>query len=183
MKRVLVLGAVFALLAVLAFSTAAFAATSSTPATKGAPTPALSAQEVADLQYMREEEKVARDVYITLYNKWRMPIFNNISASERQHMDSIKTMLTRYNVADPAKAEVGAFTNPKFQQMYDTLIAQGDVSPTEALKAGVTIEETDIQDLTQCLTHTTRPDIKQVYTNLRNASYNHLNAFTSQLGN
>ena len=182
MKRILVLGTVFALVGTMLFSVVAFAGPLAAPAAgKAIPTPTLSAQEAQDLQFMREEEKVARDVYIMMYKKWGPTIFNNISASEQQHMDAIKTLLTRYNVPDPAKAEVGAFTDQKFQQMYDTLIAQGNVSPTEALKVGVIIEETDIKDLELRLSRATKADIKQVYTNLMNGSYNHLAAFQGQL--
>lgn len=43
-----------------------------------------------DLLYMREEEKLARDVYITLYEKWGIPVFNNISNRESDHNDLIQ---------------------------------------------------------------------------------------------
>ncbi len=180
MKRILGLGTAFALLAVMAFSAAAFAAHPSLPAAN-VTTPTLSSQEAADLQYMREEEKVARDVYTLMYNKWGVTIFKNISASEQQHMDAIKTLLTRYNVADPAEPAVGQFTNPDLQAMYNALIDQGNQSVTEALKVGVIIEEKDIDDLQLRLGRATKADIKQVYTNLMNGSYNHLAAFNSQL--
>jgi hypothetical protein len=164
------------------FSVVAFAASSAALANgRAVPMPTLSAQEAQDLQFMREEEKVARDVYIMMYQTWGLTIFNNISASEQQHMDAIKTLLTRYNVADPAKAAVGAFTDPALQAMYDSLIAQGNLSPTEALNAGVIIEKTDIEDLELRLGRATKADIKQVYTNLMNGSYNHLAAFEGQL--
>jgi hypothetical protein len=35
-----------------------------------AATSPLSADEIAGLQFMREEEKLARDVYVTLYQPW-----------------------------------------------------------------------------------------------------------------
>jgi hypothetical protein len=179
-KRILGLGTVFALLAVMAFSAAAFAAPSHVPVTKAA-TPTLNATEASDLKYMREEEKVARDVYITMYNTWGLTIFSNISASEQQHMDALLTLLTRYKVPDPAQSAVGAFTNPELKALYETLIAQGDNSATEALNVGVLIEKTDIEDLKAALSGTNRSDLKQVYTNLMNGSYNHLAAFNSQL--
>ena len=40
-------------------------------------TTALSDAEAATLVFMREEEKLARDVYITLYDQWEHPVFNN----------------------------------------------------------------------------------------------------------
>ena len=63
------------------------------------------------LTYMREEEKLARDVYIFLYDKWGSQIFNNISVSEQTHMDAIKTLLDRYGIPDPvADKGPGVFT-------------------------------------------------------------------------
>ena len=38
----------------------------------------LSSQELDGILLIREEEKLARDVYLTLYDKWQIPIFNNI---------------------------------------------------------------------------------------------------------
>lgn len=45
-----------------------------------------------DLLYMREEEKLARDVYITLYEKWGIPVFNNISNRESDHNDLLRVI-------------------------------------------------------------------------------------------
>ena len=55
----------------------------------------LSSEEMDDLLYMREEEKLARDVYIKLYEKWGASIFDNISNAERRHMDTMLTMIER----------------------------------------------------------------------------------------
>jgi hypothetical protein len=143
----------------------------------------LTQPEIDSLLYMREEEKLARDSYLTLYDKWGLQIFSNIASSEMIHMSKIKDLLDRYGLPDPAAGHpVGAFTNPVLQQLYDDLMVQGSQSPTEALKVGVTIEEVDIQDLQHYLSLTNRTDITQVYTKLMNASYNHLSAFNNQLG-
>ena len=39
----------------------------------------LSAAEDAEVLYLREEEKLARDVYLTLAESWQLPIFSNIA--------------------------------------------------------------------------------------------------------
>jgi len=141
----------------------------------------LSDEEEDWLTYMREEEKLARDVYARLYATWGKSIFNNIRASEQKHMDAIKTLLDRYGVVDPVTDDtVGKFTE-KFQTLYNELILAGSVSLIDALKVGVFIEETDIDDLEKAITSTTHRDIKKVYTNLMNGSYNHLAAFCSNL--
>jgi hypothetical protein len=145
-------------------------------------TSTLSADEIAGLQFMREEEKLARDVYLTLYQKWGVAIFNNIAGSEATHMASIKTLLDRYGLADPAAGQpIGVFTNPELQVLYNQLIAQGSQSLNAALQVGVTIEQVDIRDLQIRLAATTHSDIKSVYNNLLRGSTNHLRAFTNQL--
>jgi hypothetical protein len=142
----------------------------------------LTAAEKYWLTYMREEEKLARDVYISMYNIWGAQIFNNITVSEQRHMDSVKNLLVKYGISDPAEGnDVGKFTNQDLQDLYDQLIEQGSLSLVEALKVGVLIEETDIDDLNSGIASTTRKDIKNVYNNLLQGSLNHLKAFVSNL--
>ena len=141
----------------------------------------LSAEESAALLYMREEEKLAHDVYVTLYAQWGLPLFQNISRSEQTHTDSIKALLDRYGLADPASSTVGVFTDPDLQALYTTLIAQGSQSLAEAIKVGAAIEEIDILDLQKDIAQVDNPDILQVFNNLLNGSYNHLRAFASTL--
>ncbi len=145
---------------------------------------ALDAVEIADLEYMREEEKLARDVYITLYDVWGVRTFQNISRSEQSHMDAILTLLNRYAIADPAVGNgVGEFTNPELQALYDQLIATGSQSLADALKVGGAIEEIDILDLQRAVAETDKADIQRVYASLLNGSTNHLRAFVSTLAN
>ncbi len=141
----------------------------------------LTASEIAGLQYMREEEKLARDVYLTLGEQWALPVFKNIARSEQSHMAAVKTLLDRYGVADPALAERGRFQDPTLQALYDRLVSEGQASLAAALRVGVTIEELDIQDLKQRLSQAPQADIKLVYTNLLRGSQNHLRAFTTTL--
>ena len=151
-------------------------------ATTGTSTVALTADEQKSLIFMREEEKLARDVYLVLYDKWQLAEFNNIAASEQKHMDAINRLLVRYGIPDPVAGNInGVFTNPELQALYDTLIEQGSRSLEKALRVGVLIEETDIADLQEGLAGTTRNDITNVYSNLLKGSNNHLNAFNSEL--
>lgn len=142
----------------------------------------LTADETAGLLYMLEEEKLAHDVYVALYDKWGLPVFDNISASETRHQEAIKTLLERYELPDPTSGHAaGQFTDQTSQQLYDKLVNEGSLSLANALRAGATIEEIDIQDLQQRITQTTRTDIEEVYENLTKGSENHLRAFTSNL--
>jgi hypothetical protein len=87
------------------------------------PKESLSPEELASLSFLREEEKLARDVYITLYNKWGVKIFNNISQSESTHMSAILMLLNKYNLPDPVGTnEIGKFVNPQLKALYDQLV-------------------------------------------------------------
>lgn len=141
----------------------------------------LTNEEAATLRKMREEEKLARDVYEFLNEKWNVRIFKNISASEQRHFDAIGTLLTRYGVADPANSERGVFTDTALQALYNELTAAGSGSLKAALEAGVTIEKADIADLEAAIAATAKPDLKRVYVNLLKGSLNHLDAFESNL--
>lgn len=142
----------------------------------------LSEEESAGLIFMREEEKLAHDVYITLYEQWGLPVFQNISQSEQAHTEAVKALLDSYGLEDPVNIdEVGVFTDPVLQELYNQLVLQGNQSLSEALKVGATIEEIDILDLEERLVQTDKTDIQRVYENLLNGSSNHLRAFVSTL--
>jgi hypothetical protein len=143
----------------------------------------LSDAEAQGILYMREEEKLARDVYTTLYEVWGMPVFENIARSEQAHMDAIKTLIDRYELVDPATgAGVGEFANADLQDLYDVLVAQGSTSLTKALAMGALIEELDITDLEKHIADASHEDVVWVYENLMSGSKNHLRAFVSALG-
>ena len=146
----------------------------------GIPASDLSPEEAAALLFMREEEKLARDVYNALYEIWGQPTFTNIVSSEQMHMDEVKLLLDRYKLADPA-LEPGSFTDPSLGALYDQLVAQGSLSLADALKVGAAIEEIDILDLQTRLAQTDNADIQQVFNSLMSGSYSHLNAFTGVL--
>lgn len=141
----------------------------------------LSIDEETSLLRMREEEKLARDVYLTLYAKWQLLIFDNIATSEQRHFEAIGTLLERYGLPDPALEAVGAFSNSEFAAFFDSLINLGAASVTEALKVGAAIEEMDIADLNAALAAADNSDVVRVYTNLLKGSENHLRAFVSHL--
>lgn len=143
----------------------------------------LTTEEITYLTLIREEEKLARDVYDVLYQKWGLSVFDNISGSEQNHMEAILKMLNKYEIDDPA-LEPGKFSlESGLQSVYDELIARGHLSAIDALKVGVDIELLDIHDLEIALANTsdTHTDIEIVYNNLMDGSYRHLDAFQSNL--
>lgn len=144
------------------------------------PTATLTDSETAGLLQMREEEKLAHDVYVALYDTWQVKTFSNISAAEQTHSDAVKVLLDRYSLTDPAAGNAaGVFTDAGLQSLYTTLVEQGSTTLVDALTVGAAIEDLDIADLQSLAT--TTPDIQLVYDNLEKGSRNHLRAFTKQL--
>lgn len=142
----------------------------------------ISAAEEKELLYMIEEEKMARDFYITMYEKWGLRPFANIKKAEQKHMDAIESMLNKYGFANPEKdAAVGDFKNHKIKNLYSTLLEQGNKSALDALMAAAEIEEVDIKDLMDAIKNTDNKDLAIVYNNLKRASENHLRAFTRNI--
>lgn len=142
----------------------------------------LTAAEMNDLAFMREEEKLARDVYLTLHDAWGTPVFANIASSEQQHMDAILSLLRLYKLPDPAAGKlVGEFVNTELQALYNDLVAKGRESALDALQVGGIIEETDIEDLQAAMATSRLSNIDKVYANLLNGSYNHLRAFSRSI--
>lgn len=140
----------------------------------------LSIDEEADLLFMREEEKLARDVYLALYEQWGTPVFQNIAASEQVHMDALLGLINQYGLQDPAAENgPGVFTDLSLQNLYNDLIASGSQSLLDALLVGAAIEEIDILDLQGSLAQTSNSSIAPVYQNLLAGSENHLIAFVS----
>ncbi|WP_340111530.1 DUF2202 domain-containing protein [Maribellus mangrovi] len=141
----------------------------------------LSEKEKAGLQLMREEEKLAHDVYTVLYEKWQLRPFSNISQSETRHFEAVGVLLETYNLEDPAFEKPGKFKNQELAALYDSLVAIGSETLVAALEVGAFIEEVDIKDLQELLDAKPESQIATVYENLLWGSKNHLRAFTRNL--
>lgn len=142
----------------------------------------LSQAEKTDLLFMREEEKLARDVYLTLYDTWGLAVFSNIASSEQSHMDAVLKLLRTYRLPDPAGGKaIGEFTNPDLQSLYDTLMEKGRLSAVDAVQVGGIIEETDMRDLVEAIERSDNADIDATYESLLCGSRNHLRAFARNL--
>jgi len=144
----------------------------------------LSESEKQWLILMREEEKLARDVYKTLWEKWWSKIFNNIAQSEQTHTNAIKVLLDRYMIADPVVDDtIWNYTSSEIKKLYDDLVNQWNQSLKDALIVWATIEDLDIKDLNKLIQETDNEDIKMVYQNLNNGSHNHLRSFVRNIIN
>ena len=150
------------------------------------PLEGLSADEQASLTYMREEEKLAHDVYTQLDALWgsQTNTLGNIATSEATHTEAVRQLLERYQLADPALGQpVGVFVDATLQTLYNDLLAQGTPSLEAALRVGALVEEVDIVDIRNALVTIDNADIRLVYDNLMKGSRNHLRAFIKALGN
>ncbi len=164
-------------------------------------------QVVDDMKFVREEEKLARDVYATLYDYFyshdmTLGIFNNIAYSEQKHMDAMLKLLEKYGIDDSAKFDgqgeypdscreydedgedekLCSFNNTDLDNLYFQLITDGKASSLAAFLVGAYIEELDISDLGEAITHAEGyPNIQSVYEHLLCGSGNHLRAFARNI--
>ncbi len=140
----------------------------------------LSSVDTAALVFMVNEEKLAHDLYVELGDAWNLRVFQNISSAEQQHMDAVRSLLDAYGEEDPTDGlAAGDFSEPALQDLYDTLLAKGLESSTQALAVGALVEETDIEDLRD--RSTDNDAITTVFSFLESGSGNHLRAFVMNL--
>jgi len=144
------------------------------------PVQSLSAAEKNALTHMAEEEKLARDVYITLGKKWGFRVFLNIQKAEQHHMNMVDMLLRRYGMKIN-NLPVGEFHDAKVQALYNKLVSMGMKSRIDALKVGATIEDLDIYDLERYMKESDNKDIIFVFKNLTKGSRNHMRAFIAIL--
>lgn len=164
----------------------------------------LDINDLTHLVFMREEEKLARDVYIKLGLMYpdRL-IFGNIDDSEQRHTMSLKAMIEKYGYVDPSTNDnIGIFTGEDygwyFTEKYSQLVARATVNELEALYVGAFIEELDVLDINQCprvvvetdndiaecgRVNTDNPDIEKLYGWLLAGSRNHLKAYVKNIEN
>ena len=144
---------------------------------KAVPSIALTEAESKDLLLMREEEKLARDVYNAMSELYNQRVFFNIPRAEQHHMDAMLGLLKAYGLKDPVKKKPGKFANMELQQLYDDLVSRGAKSKQDAFLVGALVEEVDIADIMEAMKRTEKEDLLAVYENLLGGSKRHLNAF------
>ncbi len=146
------------------------------------PKETLSNAEIEGLTYLREEEKLARDVYYKLYEKYSARVFNNIYNSEITHTNAVLQLLTKYALPDPVGSNaIGVFKDTALQNLYNSLIAKGNSSLQNAYLVGATIEDVDLYDIKIKAISVDNQDIKLVYDMLAKGSRNHMRAFYKNL--
>jgi len=142
----------------------------------------LHQDEVDAILYLLEEEKLARDVYLTLADRWQLPIFANIARAEQKHMDAVYNLVYIHDLDDPITDDaIGSFTNPELANLYSQLVITGGNSLIDALTVGATIEDLDLRDLYDLIELTDNDHVLLVAYNLAKGSRNHMRAFVRAL--
>ncbi|MEO5341514.1 MAG: DUF2202 domain-containing protein [Magnetococcus sp. MYC-9] len=142
----------------------------------------LSAVDRANLLIMREEEKLARDLYLEMHRLWGASLFKSVASEEQEHMDAMARLLVRYQLPDPVgNNPAGRFVNTTLTTLYQSLLQRGRQSVDEALKVCALQEEINILDLDVAIQASTPADIRTTYMELRRDSFNHLRAFAHGL--
>lgn len=175
------LGLATAGLLTIGWSTTVQAAPIPTPTPSPTATLAADATLAANLTHMRDEERLARNIYTALAAKYSQAApFVNIARSEQMHFDTMGLLLTRYGLPDPSAGKnPGSYADPALQALSDKLLASGSESLAKAYEVGIAVENLDIADLKAAIAKTTQADAKAAFTNLLNGSQNHLTAFTA----
>ncbi len=164
----------------------------------------LTQEQIYEIAFMWNEEKMAHDLYLNLYNLYAndaaaQPLYNIATRSEVQHMNAVDGLLQKYDLdatnvdgdfAGPYDATKlaalgsGEFSLDEIQSLYDQLYAKGSQSLQDALEVGCIVEVTDVNDLNLALEIAgDKQDLVNVFTFLRNGSYNHYWAFDRALKN
>lgn len=155
------------------------ATTTGTATTTTSATGASDADVAAALAFAREEERMARDLYAALADRYdQARPFSTITRSEERHVDAIGTLLDQYDVADPAAGRAaGTYAIAAIQDLYDSWLADGKVSLDAAYQVGVELEKRDIADLEASIADDLPADVDAVLARLLAGSRNHLAAY------
>lgn len=138
--------------------------------------------EEETLIFMREEEKLARDVYLAFDRLWNHRVFRNIVRSEEQHMRILGREIFRSEISDSViNYNPGVFTDDTLQKLYDELVQRGSGSMQDSFVVAAYVEELDIRDLKDAIANTDRAELIAAYNSLLQGSYRHLQAFVRQI--
>lgn len=140
----------------------------------------LTANEIEFLYAVREDEKLARDVYTYFFDKFELSPFSRIAKAEANHIAAVERLFYFYSITYPAVGPAGEFKDGVRKAYYDNLIEKG-VTALEAYKATAYLEEKDVADYTKVLETIQNPNVKMVIENLLKGSVNHLKASVRQI--
>ena len=160
------------------------------------------------LAFMGNEERLAYDVYTSLFELWpSQNILDKIpNNAEIKHAQAIKELVKKYSLdasnfvnddgtpfldgntsisqSDDINDVTGVYDIQSIQDLYNTLMDKGAISERDALEVGCMIEVTDINDLNiriEQIEEVDAPDVLTVFNYLRDGSFSHYWSFNGAL--
>ncbi len=150
----------------------------------GASSAQISGTDKANLSRVMQEEKLAHDFYSEMNKLYGIRVFENISSSEKMHMNHVLDVMNNYGIDNPVdgdRSAAGVFADEKFAAIYSDMTAAGTKSVDAALMEAARFEDMDIAGLAELESETQSTCMKQLYGKLSSASENHLRAFVRNL--
>ncbi|MDD3034385.1 MAG: DUF2202 domain-containing protein [Bacteroidales bacterium] len=140
----------------------------------------LTASEIEYIYAVREDEKLAGDLYSAFFEMYKIKTFENIAKAEINHMKATERLLEYYGITYPVAGDKGKFENPVRQALYDSLLQKGSTA-LEAFKVMAQYEEYNIVQYKADLAVITNENLKIVIENLEKGSENHFKATIRQI--
>ena len=143
----------------------------------------LSSQEIDGMLYLVENEKLLCDYFTVMYEKHKLPLFNQLAMNEQRHLNIISVKIDRYDLENPADQKpAGQFVNPQLQASYDQLIEIGNTGVYSALIAAVQKVERDVVDIPAIIsTFEGNDDVVHVISGILLESQDNLDALKAEL--
>lgn len=137
-------------------------------------TSVLTEEQKDMLFFIYQEEKVARDVYMTLGQMYNNEsTFGLMKMTEEKHLDCARRLCDIYGVDTSSVDEsvIGAFESPLLKMLYDTYIEKGRSSLRDALEMAEFIGASDL-DMIEHASVGMPSDVVSVYEKLKKGSLN-----------
>lgn len=141
----------------------------------------LTADEIEFLYAMREDEKLARDLYAYFWTRYpTAPQIQRISKAEESHIAAIETVLDYYEISYPAMSAPGVFEDSTRQALYDELALKSETM-LEAFQTMAFVEDRDLFAYKMVQSQITNANLSLLIENMIKASTNHLKAAIRQI--
>lgn len=150
------------------------------------PRSTLTPQLANSIQFMYNEERLAKDVYLDIYKRQPVKQLTKIAQqAEVKHIAAVNQLASKYGL-NTGSYPNGKYPEQELQSLYNKLYSKGIRSQKDALEVGCMVEVVDIDDLNKYIGQaqaSNAQDVLSVFNYLRKGSYNHYWAFDKGLKN
>lgn len=127
------------------------------------------------MQWMYDQEKLARDLSQELYDEWEEPNFANMVVTHQRHMNELEVTMRRYSLNPPADTnEPGGYRDEQHVELFAELKRRAEEGPLEAVKAVAFLQELHIFEYRLHVELTAEKPVKDTFERLLAGSKNHL---------